>query len=228
MENIIVLATRNEGKVKEFRVMLADFPVELRSLNDFGPIPEVAEDGDTFDDNAYKKASFTAKVLGLPAIADDSGLVVDALDGAPGGFSARFAGENATDEENIDKLLNDMADKTNRTAAFECVISIAVPSGPALTYEARCEGEISKEPKGKNGFGYDPVFYSTELGKNFAEADMTEKNRVSHRGKALAEIVAEFDKILKWLNQRLEEAKPPKPDHSQFEHNDWSEDIMVK
>ncbi len=228
MENIIVLATGNEGKVREFRAMLADFPVELRSLNDFGPIPEAKEDGETFDDNAYKKASFTAKVLGLPAIADDSGLVVEALGGAPGVFSARYAGENATDQENIDKLLKEMTDKTNRAAAFECVISIAVPSGPALTYEARCEGEITTQPQGKEGFGYDPVFFSKELGKTFAEATMEEKNKVSHRGRALSEVVSEFDKILKWLKQRLDEAKPPKPDHTQFEHNDWSEDIMVK
>lgn len=228
MKNIIVLATRNEGKVREFRAMLRDFPVDLKSLNDFGPIPEAVEDGETFDDNAYKKAAFTAKILGLPAIADDSGLVVDALNGAPGVFSARYAGENATDQENIDKLLKNMAGKTNRSAAFECVISVAVPKGPALTYEARCEGEITTEPKGNDGFGYDPVFFSRELGKTFAEASMAEKNRVSHRGKALAEVVAEFDKILIWLKQRLDEAKPPKPDHSQFEHNDWSQDIMVK
>jgi XTP/dITP diphosphohydrolase len=224
MVKIIVLATRNKGKVREFRELLKDFPVEIKSLSDFGPIPEVEEDGKTFDDNAYKKALFTAKVLGLPAIADDSGLVVEALGGAPGVISARYAGENATDRDNIDKLLSEMDGKENRRAAFECVISIAVPSGPALTYEGRCEGEITREPRGISGFGYDPVFFYPEYNKTFAEISSEEKNSVSHRGKALGEVVAEFDKILKWLDARLMEVKPPKPDHSRFEHNDWSDE----
>jgi XTP/dITP diphosphohydrolase len=227
MVTIIVLATRNAGKVKEFQEMLKDFPVEIKNLDDFGPIPEVEEDGKTFDDNAYKKALFTAKALGLPAIADDSGLVVDALEGAPGVKSARYAGENVSDQDNIDKLLQEMAGKSNRKAAFECVLSIAVSTGPALTYEGRCEGEITKEPQGDGGFGYDPVFYYPEYGKTFAEISSEEKNRVSHRGRALAEFVDEFDKVLAWLNTRLTEAKPPKPDHTEFEHNDWSEDKMV-
>lgn len=227
MDNIIVLATRNEGKVKEFQALLKDFPVELKCLNDFGPIPEVKEDGETFDDNAYKKALFTAKILGLPAMADDSGLVVEALDGDPGVHSARYAGENAGDLDNIEKLLREMTGKVDRAAAFECVLSIAVPSGPALTYEGRCEGRITDEIRGKDGFGYDPVFYSTDLKKTFAEASMEEKNQVSHRGRALAEAASEFDKILIWLKQRMDEAKPSKPDHSEFEHNDWSEEKMV-
>lgn len=228
MPQIIVLATRNQGKVKEFAEMLKDFPVEIKSLNDFGPIPEAVEDGATFDDNAYKKASFTAKVLGLPAMADDSGLTVEALDGAPGVYSARYAGDKASDADNIAKLLREMEGKENRKAAFECVISIAVPSGPALTFEGRCEGEILSTPRGNDGFGYDPVFYCSILGKTFAEASMEEKNRVSHRGKAVAQVAAEFARVLKWLEQRLFEEKPAKPDHSQFEHNDWSEEIMVR
>lgn len=227
MDTIIVLATRNKGKVKEINEMLKNFPVEIKGLNEFGPIPEVEEDGETFDDNAYKKASFTAKVLGLPAIADDSGLVVNALDGAPGVISARYAGENATDADNIKKLLDAMKGKTDRKAAFQCVISIAVPSGPALTYEAKCEGEITTEPKGTGGFGYDPVFYYPPYGKTFAESSMEEKNKASHRGKALTQVAAEFDQVMKWLGQRLQEEKPPKPDHSEFEHNDWSEEKMV-
>ena len=220
---MIVLATRNEGKVRELREMLKDFPVDLKSLNDFGPIPEVVEDGATFDDNAYKKASFTAKVLGIPAMADDSGLMVEALGGAPGIKSARYAGEDTTDADNIRKLLSDMEGISDRRAAFECVISIAVPKGPALTYEARCDGEITNEPSGEEGFGYDPVFYYPPLKKTFANLTMEEKNQVSHRGKALKEVAEEFDKIGKWLNQRLTEAKPPKPDHAEFEQNDWSE-----
>ena len=227
MINIIVLATRNEGKIKEFQEMLKDFPVEIKNLNDFGPIPEVEEDGETFDDNAYKKALFAAKVLGLPAIADDSGLVVEALAGAPGVKSARYAGEKATDQDNINKLLKELEGQSNRKAAFECVLSIAVPSGPALTYEGRCEGEITLQPQGDAGFGYDPVFYYPEYDKTFAEISGDEKNRVSHRGRALAELVGEFDKVLAWLNARLTEDKPPKPDHTEFENNDWSEDKMV-
>lgn len=224
---ILVLATRNEGKVREFRAMLRDFPIELKSLNDFGPIPEVEEDGETFDDNAYKKALFTAKVLGLPAMADDSGLVVAALAGAPGVRSARYAGEKANDAENIAKLLLELEGVTNRQAAFVCVISLAVPSGPALTYEGRCEGVISESPCGKGGFGYDPVFFYPPLGKTFAEIDLAAKNQVSHRGQALAEVAAEFDKIAAWLAARLQEVKPAKPDHAQFEHNDWSQEKMV-
>jgi XTP/dITP diphosphohydrolase len=224
MINIIVLATRNGGKIKEFQEMLKDFPVEIKNLNDFGPIPEVEEDGETFDDNAYKKALFAAKVLGLPAIADDSGLVVEALAGAPGVKSARYAGEKATDQDNINKLLKELEGQSKRKAAFECVLSIAVPSGPALTYEGRCEGEITLQPQGDAGFGYDPVFYYPEYGKTFAEISSAEKNRVSHRGRALAELVSEFDKVLAWLNARLTEDKPPKPDHTEFENNDWSED----
>jgi XTP/dITP diphosphohydrolase len=227
MKQIIVLATRNEGKVRELKGILRDYPVDLRSLNDFGPIPEAVEDGASFDENAYKKAYFTAKVLGLPAMADDSGLVVPALGGAPGVYSARYAGEKASDADNIKKLLAEMVDQNDRRAAFECVISVAVPSGPALTYEGRCEGEITREPKGEGGFGYDPVFYSPELGKTFAESTMDEKNRVSHRGRALGQMAAEFNQVLRWLKQRTMEVKPPKPEHEQFEHNDWSEEKMV-
>ena len=121
-----------------------------------------------------------------------------------------------------------MQGEKNRKAAFECVISIAVPSGPALTYEGRCEGEIIEQPKGENGFGYDPVFYYPPLGKTFAEIPLEEKNKVSHRGRALAEVRDEFDKILKWLNARLTEMKPPKPDHREFEENDWSTETFTK
>lgn len=227
MKQMIVLATRNQGKLVEMQELLKDFPVELRCIKDFGPIPEAVEDGLTFDDNAYKKALFTAKVLGLPAIADDSGLVVEALNGAPGVHSARYSGPKATDQENIVKLLDAMQGITDRRAAFECVISIAVPSGPALTYEGRCEGEILTEQRGTAGFGYDPVFYCPALDKTFAEAGMAEKNKISHRGKAMAQMAAEFDKILTWIDARLMEVKPPKPDHTEFEHNDWSQDKMV-
>jgi XTP/dITP diphosphohydrolase len=199
----LVIATTNPGKLDEIRDMLKNFPVNIKSLADFGPTPPVEEDGETFDDNAYKKASYISKILGLPALADDSGLVVDALDGEPGVFSARYAGENATDEQRYTKLLNEMKGKTNRQAAFECVISIAVPSGPALTYEARCEGLIAQAPSGENGFGYDPVFYYPPLNKTFGQLSREEKSRVSHRGKALQELREEFEKVLIWIGQNM-------------------------
>ena len=200
---ILVIATRNKGKTLEIKELLKNFPVEIKNLDDFGPIPHLEEDGDSFDENAYKKASFAARILGLPALADDSGLIVEALDGAPGIHSARYAGDNATDEQRYLKLLDDMEGKSNRKAAFECVISIAVPTGPALTYEARCEGLIATEPAGSNGFGYDPVFFYPPYNKTFAQITEKEKNRISHRGKALAELKSEFDKVLIWIKQHM-------------------------
>jgi len=199
----LVIATRNPGKTAEIRDLLTDFPLEIKNLDDFGPIPVVEEDGKTFDDNAYKKASFTAKILGIPALADDSGLVVEALDGAPGVMSARYAGENATDAQRCAKLLQEMTGKADRRAAFECVISIAVPSGPALAYEARCEGLIVERPAGQNGFGYDPIFFYPPLKKTFAQLTREEKSCVSHRGRALNEMKQEFDKILIWIRRHM-------------------------
>ncbi|MFH1124313.1 MAG: XTP/dITP diphosphatase [Pseudomonadota bacterium] len=201
----LVLATRNQGKILEFRELLSGFDVEIRSLMDFGPIPPVSEEGETFEENAYQKAFFTAKVLGLAALADDSGLVVEALGGAPGVRSARYAGEGASDEANNRKLLEAMEGMDNRKAAFECVIALAVPRGPALIYEGRCEGEITREGLGANGFGYDPVFYYPPLKKTFAQISREEKNSISHRGRAMAELRREFDKVLVWLEQRLSE-----------------------
>ena len=199
----IVLATRNAGKTKEIIDLLKDFPVRIRNLDDFGPIPPIEEDGATFDENAYKKASLTARYLGLPALADDSGLTVAALNGAPGVHSARYAGEKATDQDRCQKLLAQMAGRQDRTAAFECVLSLAVPTGPALTYEGRCEGLIAQSPLGDNGFGYDPIFFYPTLGKTFAQLTMAEKSRVSHRGRALRELRSEFDKVMIWLRQHM-------------------------
>ncbi len=201
--NILVIATRNKGKTAEIRDLFEDFPLGIKNLEDFGPIPPVEEDGSTFDENAYKKASFTAKILGIPALADDSGLIVEALGGAPGVRSARYAGENASDEQRCARLLKEMEGQTNRKAAFECVISIAVPTGPALTYEARVEGLIAEKPAGSNGFGYDSIFYYPPLKKTFAELTRNEKNRVSHRGKALNELRDEFKKVLTWIDQHM-------------------------
>ena len=199
----LVIATRNQGKLNEISALLKDYPVDIKSLDDFGPIPEVEEDGATFEENAYKKSSFTARMLGFPALADDSGLVVTALDGSPGVHSARWAGENASDTDKCKKLLSELEGAADRRAAFECVISIAVPTGPALTYEGRCEGEITTRPAGENGFGYDPVFFYAPYNKTFAEISREKKSMVSHRGKALREMRTEFDKVLIWIERHM-------------------------
>lgn len=211
----LVIATRNKGKILEIRDLLKDFPVTIKSLDDFGPIPEVEEDGATFDENAYKKSSFTARVLGFPALADDSGLEVAALGGAPGVHSARYAGENASDAKRCAKLLDALAGQSNRNAAFSCVLSLAVPTGAALTYEARCEGQIIDQPQGVNGFGYDPIFYYPPLKKTFAQLSLTEKGQISHRGKALRELGSEFGKVLVWLRQHMPVQKPFACSHSE-------------
>ena len=205
---VMVIATRNPGKTAEIRCLLEGFPVDIKNLADFGPIPEVEEDGATFDENAYKKSSFTARVLGYPALADDSGLAVAALNGAPGVFSARYGGEHATDEDRVRKLLAEVKGCSDRRAAFECVISLAVPSGPALTYEGRCEGLLAEAPAGANGFGYDPIFFYPALKKTFAQLTREEKSRVSHRGKALGELRAEFDKVMIWIRRHMPPGDP--------------------
>jgi XTP/dITP diphosphohydrolase len=203
---ILVIASRNPGKTAEIRDLLEGFPVTIRNLDAFGPIPEVVEDGLTFEENAYKKAHFTAKVIGFPALADDSGLVVEALGGAPGVHSARYAGCEASDAQRCAKLLEALAGRTDRRAAFECVLSLAVPAGPALTYEGRCQGLIARQPAGTNGFGYDPVFFHPPLQKTFAQMTRAEKSRVSHRGRALQELRNEFDKVLVWIRQHMPDA----------------------
>jgi XTP/dITP diphosphohydrolase len=200
---VMVIATRNPGKTAEIRDLLREFPVEVKSLSDFGPIPEVKEDGRTFEENAYLKSSFTARILGLPALADDSGLKVEALNGAPGVLSARYGGEGASDADRCRKLLDNMKDRANRRAVFECVISLAVPSGPALTYEGECAGLITEVPSGSSGFGYDPVFFYPPLGRTFAQLSREEKSRVSHRGKALREMQGEFEKVMIWIRRHM-------------------------
>ncbi len=203
----LVLATRNQGKIREFKALFSDFNIRIICFDDVGPIPAVKEDCHTFEDNAVKKARFTARVLGFPALADDSGLAVKALDGRPGVYSARYAGPDATDEENNLKLLADMKGIGGREAAFQCVIAVAVPRGPALIYEGKCEGQITKTMQGDQGFGYDPLFYFPPAGKTFAQMSVEEKSQISHRGKAILELREEFEKVLIWLRQRLAEEK---------------------
>lgn len=222
MFNLIVLATTNTHKIREMKRVLEKFPIVLRSLSDFPSLPEAVEDGDTFDENAYKKALHYAKVLGLPTIADDSGLEVHALGGRPGVHSARYSGEGATDLANCQKLLRELKGIQDRRARFVCVFSIAVPSGPALTYEAFCEGKILDHLQGNEGFGYDPLFFYEPLNKTFAELSLDEKNEVSHRGKVLTELASEFPKVLTWIENRMQEELPQQPDHSEFMNNDWS------
>jgi len=207
IKSSIVLATRNKGKISELKKILENFEIDIRGLNDFPPIPAVEEDGKTFEENALKKASYTSRILGMPAIADDSGLAVEALGGFPGVFSARYAGAHATDLSNNLKLLDAMKDVQDRRASFKCVIAIAVPKGFSLTYEGRCQGLVTHELSGENGFGYDPVFYYPPKKRTFAQMSVAEKNRVSHRGKAMLRLKSEFGSVLKWLKANLNEYK---------------------
>ena len=199
----IVIASRNKGKKVEIQELLKGYPVKIKTLDEFGPVPEIEENGKTFEENAYQKASSIAKILGLPALADDSGLAVEALDGRPGVHSARYAGEDASDRQRCLKLLGEMEGRANRCAAFECVISVAVPSGAALTYEGKCEGLIAQRAAGSGGFGYDPIFFFPSTGKTFAEMTAEEKNSVSHRGKALRDLCTEFEKVLIWIRRHM-------------------------
>ncbi len=201
----LILATTNKNKVKEMEDLLMDAPLRIMTLNDFGPTSEPVEDAETFEENAYKKAHFYARILGFPAMADDSGLSVEALAGAPGVHSARWAGEEATDDEKCALVLKQMNGQKNRKASFICALVLAVPSGPALTWIGRCGGELTTGPRGSNGFGYDPIFYYPPLEKTFAQLTRQEKGEVSHRGRALIEFRSELDKVLVWLQQRLDE-----------------------
>lgn len=183
----IVIATNNLGKIQEIRQILGDLPFELLSLRDAGISIKVEEDQDSFEGNARKKALEVAKYTGYPALADDSGLEVAALGGKPGVYSARFAGENATDEQNNAKLLKMMEGipYEKRQAVFRCVVVLAYPDGRMLEATGECYGRIGFKPSGSGGFGYDSLFIVDGLGKTFAELTSEEKNRVSHRGIAL-------------------------------------------
>ena len=189
-----ILASKNAHKAEEMSAILGDdFTLITQTDAGFGDI-EVTEDGDTFEENAVKKAVTIMNASGKPVIADDSGLCVDALDGAPGIYTARFAGENATDNDNIEKLLHVMKDvpESQRTARFVCVIAIAVPGKEPIIFRGECEGTILYEKHGENGFGYDPVFCVKKFGKSAAELPADVKNSVSHRFAALNKMKNEF------------------------------------
>lgn len=190
----VVLASHNAKKAEELRRILAPTGVELLSLADFPGAPVPEEDGDTFEENAVLKARSALAHCGLAALADDSGLAVDALDGEPGVRSARFAGAGATDADNNALLLRRLAGlpPERRGAAFVSVVALALPGGEVKTYRGETRGRILEEPAGERGFGYDPLFLSDDLGITFAEADADTKNRVSHRGRALAKLLADL------------------------------------
>lgn len=185
----IVLATRNRKKIEEISRITAGLPVHVLSLDDFPGCPETVEDQDTFEGNAVKKAVEVARFTGKPALSDDSGLEVDALGGAPGVYSARYApdAESGNDPKNYLKLLRDLAStpEEKRTARFVCCIALAFPTGESRTFFGFAEGLIGREARGKKGFGYDPVFLPAGFDRTFAEMEPKEKDGLSHRGKAL-------------------------------------------
>lgn len=187
----VVLATRNQGKVKEFNKLFSELGWEGISLANFEGVPEVIEDGETFEANAVKKAVTISTYLGLPAVGDDSGLEVDALGGRPGVYSARYAGEHATDEENWRKLLGELegVPDEKRTARFRCTLAYVEPGKEPVIATGACEGVIAREPAGTNGFGYDPVFYLPAEGKMMAQLSPEQKNQLSHRAHAMKRLL---------------------------------------
>lgn len=197
MKTKLLIASRNQKKKKELQQILSGLNFELLSLDDLPPLPEVEEDGTTFAENAIKKAVTVARQTGLLALADDSGLVVDALQGAPGVFSARYSDPEANDEKNNRKLLLAMQDipDADRSARFICVIALAEPDGQVQTVQGICEGRIDKVLKGSAGFGYDPLFIPDGFEESFAQLDPSIKNTISHRGQALEFIKPVLEKI---------------------------------
>ena len=196
----IVLASHNQGKVKEMGAILAKYGVELVLQSELGVNIDVEETGVTFRENALLKAHAVAKATGMPAIADDSGLMVDALNGAPGVYTARYGGEGLTDEQRYRLLLSSLSGQTNRAAHFYSCIACVFPTGEVLTAQGVCDGTIAFAPMGQDGFGYDPVFFVPELRKTFAQMTAEEKNTISHRAKALAAFRNEFEKYCREKN----------------------------
>lgn len=187
----LVIATRNSGKLREIRRLFGDVGIDVTGLENFPEIPEVIEDGDSFAANAEKKARTIAQLTGRPTLADDSGLEVAALGCAPGIYSARYAGAEASDADNNRKLLAEMAGTTKeqRSASFCCVMAYCEPQGVCHLFEGRLHGIILDAPRGEGGFGYDPLFLVPEYGKTLAELPLDVKNRISHRGQALRRVL---------------------------------------
>ena len=186
----ILVATRNRGKIREIRKALKGLGLQIHALTDFPAAPEVEEDGKTFEENALKKARFYSTLFGKLTISDDSGLEVDSLMGSPGVYSARYAGKGASDRENNRMLLREMKEirSSKRGATFNCTIAIVSPDGREAVAEGLCRGRIGFKEIGKRGFGYDPLFILPRYGKTMAQLTLEEKNRISHRGKALRKL----------------------------------------
>ncbi|OQX71412.1 MAG: non-canonical purine NTP pyrophosphatase, RdgB/HAM1 family [Candidatus Cloacimonas sp. 4484_275] len=185
----ILVASRNEDKISEIKEILKDLSLEIVSAKEFPELPEVVEDKDTIEGNAIKKALECAKFTGLLAIADDTGLFVEALNGKPGVYAARFAGENCSYQDNREKLLAEMKDKENRKAEFRTAVAFASPKGLIKLVVGKVEGEIARKEMGENGFGYDPIFRALETGKTFGEMSEREKHQISHRARALRKLI---------------------------------------
>jgi XTP/dITP diphosphohydrolase len=201
MSHKLVLATRNQGKIVEFRRILdslAPGAIELIGVDQFPNLIDVVETGMTFAENSLLKARYTSKATGFPAIADDSGLCVDALDGAPGIFSARWAGEHGNDQANLEKVLDQIKDvpDAQRTAHFMCVASLVLPDGREEIAEGRFDGHILHTPVGENGFGYDPIFQPLGMSISSAQMSAEEKDLLSHRGKSLRSLAPHVIKLL--------------------------------
>ncbi|MGX2960780.1 XTP/dITP diphosphatase [Peribacillus sp. JNUCC 23] len=194
----VIIATKNKGKAKEFESLFHSRGFQVQTLLDIEDAPDVEETGTTFEENAILKAEAISKMLGQFVIADDSGLIVDALDGRPGVYSARYAGEAKSDAANTEKVLEELKDvpEDKRTARFYCALALASPNQETITVSGSVEGRITNEPKGTNGFGYDPVFYVKEKGKTMAELKSNEKNEISHRANALHVLEGKLDAFL--------------------------------
>lgn len=189
----LILASNNKNKLREFRQLVEGMDIELLSQSEAGLQLDVEETGTTFEENAYLKAKAVTDVLGCAAVADDSGLVVDALNGEPGIYSARYGpGHDASDADRYNYLLNKLGDEKNRSARFVCCICCTMPDGTVLRARGECEGEIMYGPKGSGGFGYDPVFKPDAVERGMAELTADEKNAISHRGKALRAFAGEL------------------------------------
>ena len=185
-----MIATRNKGKIPEIREALNGLGLRIYVLSDFSDVPEIEEDGKNFTENALKKARFYSKYFGMLTIADDSGLEVDSLKGLPGIYSARYAGEGASSQVNNQKLLSALEGVpiSKRGAKFKCILAMVSPDGKEAITEGSCKGSIGFREKGKRGFGYDPLFILPKNGKTMAQHSLEEKNRISHRGKALRKL----------------------------------------
>ena len=195
----VIIATKNQGKAKEFESLFAAKGYEVKTLLDVPDSPDIEETGTTFEENAILKAEAISKEYNQVVIADDSGLIVDALDGRPGVYSARYAGEDKSDEANTNKVLSELkgVPEKERTARFYCALAVASPNQKTITVSGTIEGFITEQPVGKNGFGYDPIFFVKELGKTTAELSKDEKNKISHRANALKALEGKLDTFLK-------------------------------